>query len=166
MTGKKDYNWTPEKNNVLQLHKQSEGVTLAASSLPNSGAMGEARSSGAAKRLPGKAKRLLGQTMNHTPDLVDSAIGEHAGWPNGYVVPVSFVAKDWNVSTRRIRALLGEGRLQGRLLDNGYWEVFYPYRYVIGTRGPAIKSQRRPKPIDTPEFMKDHGNDCRNGQHE
>ena len=38
-------------------------------------------------------------------------------------VPVSFVAKDWNVTPRRIRALLAAQRLQGRREANGYWEV-------------------------------------------
>jgi hypothetical protein len=38
--------------------------------------------------------------------------------------------------------MLVEGRLNGRRLENGYWEVFYPYSYVFGTRGPQIKRQR------------------------
>jgi len=62
----------------------------------------------------------------------------------GRYVPVSFVAKDWNVTPRRIRALLMDGRLQGRQLPNGYWEVGYPYKYVFGTRGPSLKRQQRP----------------------
>lgn len=60
-------------------------------------------------------------------------------------VPVSFVAKDWNVTPRRIRALLAEGRLAGRLQDNGYWEVQFPYSFTFGTRGPSLKRQQRPK---------------------
>lgn len=59
-----------------------------------------------------------------------------------YYVPVLFVAKDWNVIPRRIRFLLAEGRLAGRRADNGYWEVAYPYRFVIGTRGPVLKRQQ------------------------
>lgn len=45
--------------------------------------------------------------------------------PSHYV-PVSFVAKDWNVTPRRIRSLLAAKRLQGRAGANGYWEVAYP----------------------------------------
>jgi hypothetical protein len=58
-------------------------------------------------------------------------------------LPVSFVAKDWQVSPRRIRFLLCEGRLKGRLLDNGYWEVAYPYLYLLGTRGSALKRMQK-----------------------
>ena len=57
-------------------------------------------------------------------------------------VPVSSVARDWGISSRRVRMMLTEGRLDGRQLENGYWEVSYPYSYVFGTRGPAIKRQR------------------------
>jgi hypothetical protein len=59
-------------------------------------------------------------------------------------VPVSFVAKDWNVTPRRIRALLSAGRLDGRVQVNGYWEVRYPYSFVFGTRGPSLKRQQKP----------------------
>ena len=58
-------------------------------------------------------------------------------------VPVSFVAKDWKVTPRRIRSLLAAGRLAGRLQVNGYWEVRYPYFLSLGTRGPALKHQQR-----------------------
>lgn len=61
-----------------------------------------------------------------------------------YFVPVSFAAKDWNVTPRRIRALLAAGRLAGQLKDNGYWEVLYPYSFTFGTRGPSLKRQQRP----------------------
>ena len=77
------------------------------------------------------------------------------------VVPVSSVARDWQISARRVRAMLTDGRLSGRQLENGYWEVFYPYRYVFGTRGPEIKRQRnfppptRKKRPEVPEQMKD-----------
>ncbi len=60
-------------------------------------------------------------------------------------VPVSFVAKDWNVTPRRIRSLLAAQRLEGRREVNGYWVVAYPYRYIIGTRGPLLKRQQKPK---------------------
>lgn len=62
-----------------------------------------------------------------------------------YFVPVSFAAKDWNVTPRRIRSLLTAMRLEGRRQDNGYWEVAYPYRFIIGTRGPVLKRQQKPK---------------------
>jgi hypothetical protein len=62
-----------------------------------------------------------------------------------YFVPVSFVAKDWKVTARRIRFLLSEKRLEGRQTVNGYWEVAYPYRFIIGTRGPVLKRQQTPK---------------------
>lgn len=58
-------------------------------------------------------------------------------------VPVSFVAKAWNVTPRRIRALLSAGRLAGRVQDNGYWEVLYPYAVKLGTRGPALQHQQK-----------------------
>jgi hypothetical protein len=63
----------------------------------------------------------------------------------GHYVPVSFVAKDWNVTSRRIRFLLASGRLLGRLQDNGYWEVRFPYCFTFGTRGPSLKRQNKPK---------------------
>jgi hypothetical protein len=61
-----------------------------------------------------------------------------------YFVPVSFVAKDWSVTPRRIRALLSAGRLAGQLQDNGYWEVRFPYSFTFGTRGPSLKRKQRP----------------------
>lgn len=61
-----------------------------------------------------------------------------------HFVPVSFVAKDWNVTPRRVRALLAAGRLHGQVQPNGYWEVRYPYIFTMGTRGPALKRQQRP----------------------
>ena len=54
-------------------------------------------------------------------------------------VPVSLVAKDWHVTPRRVRVLLAAGRLTGRQLDNGYWEVAYPYTMTEGRRGPALR---------------------------
>lgn len=64
-------------------------------------------------------------------------------WMGSYFVPVSFVAKAWNVTPRRIRALLCAGRLEGRLQPNGYWEVVYPYKFTIGRRGPALKRSQK-----------------------
>jgi hypothetical protein len=64
--------------------------------------------------------------------------------PYANFVPVSFVAKDWKVSARRIRALLAAGRLYGQLQPNGYWEVRYPYIFTMGTRGPELKRNQKP----------------------
>lgn len=68
-----------------------------------------------------------------------------ASLSKAYYVPVSFAAKDWSVTPRRIRSLLTAQRLEGRRETNGYWEVAYPYRFIIGTRGPALKRQQKPK---------------------
>ncbi|MDD2721675.1 MAG: hypothetical protein PHH47_10250 [Gallionella sp.] len=71
----------------------------------------------------------------------------------GRFVPVSFVARDWGVTPRRIRALLADGRLLGRVLDNGFWEVKFPYSFTFGTRGPSLKrQQRREKRPKKPEL--------------
>ena len=102
-----------------------------------------------------KVKRLPGQSIMKPPEGAkprvpagcklpeDKQTASLIGWTNGWVVPVSFVAKDWGVSSRRIRVLLNEGRLQGRLLANGYWEVDYPYRHIIGRRGPPLKRTQK-----------------------
>ncbi len=74
-----------------------------------------------------------------------TVIAEASPSVDGNYVPVSFVAKDWNVTPRRIRSLLAANRLQGRREANGYWEVAYPYRFIIGTRGPVLKRQQKPK---------------------
>jgi hypothetical protein len=71
-------------------------------------------------------------------------------WARKYFVPVSFVAKDWKVTPRRIRALLAAGRLEGRLQDNGYWEVAYPYNFTFGRRGPALKRSQKPERSPAP----------------
>ena len=86
-----------------------------------------------------KPKRLPRQSCTTPPSGAKPLNqGEPLGWSVS-VVPVSAVAKHWNISARRVRLMLAEGRLDGRQMDNGYWEVYYPYRYVFGTRGPAIK---------------------------
>jgi hypothetical protein len=95
---------------------------------------------------PRKARRLSRQSCYRPPD---GAKPEDPANPIGNmrsVVPVSAVARDWGISARRVRKMLEEGRLAGRQLENRYWEVFYPYRYVLGTRGPAIKRQRNLPP--------------------
>jgi hypothetical protein len=66
------------------------------------------------------------------------------GFYGARFVPVSFVAADWKVTPRRIRALLAAGRLLGRVQDNGYWEVRWPYLFAFGTRGPSLRRQQKP----------------------
>lgn len=61
-------------------------------------------------------------------------------------VPVSLVAKDWNVTPRRVRVLLAAGRLAGRRLENGYWEVAYPYTMTEGRRGPSLRKYHQKTP--------------------
>lgn len=108
-----------------------------------------------------KPKRLPRQSAYRPPQGAKPA--DPSNWAGNLnsVVPVSSVARDWGISSRRVRTMLTEGRLSGRQLENGYWEVFYPYRYVFGTRGPEIKRQRnlppptRPKRQEVPEQMKD-----------
>jgi hypothetical protein len=65
--------------------------------------------------------------------------------PYAHFVPVSFVAKDWKVTPRRVRTLLAEGRLVGQCQPNGYWEVHYPYIFTMGKRGPALKRNQKPE---------------------
>jgi hypothetical protein len=55
------------------------------------------------------------------------------------LVPVALVAKDWNVTPRRIRFLLTTKRLEGLQQPNGYWMVSYPYRFTFGARGACLK---------------------------
>lgn len=112
--------------------------------LPELASPAEARD---AKRhaLPaGEAKfKRLPRQSSYTPP--NGARPADSGFPLGFsrsFVPVSSVARDWGISSRRVRMMLTEGRLDGHQLENGYWEVSYPYRYVFGTRGPAIKRQR------------------------
>lgn len=66
-------------------------------------------------------------------------------------LPATLVAHSFGVTPRRIRFLLSSGRLVGRQLENGYWEVSYPYRYVMGRRGPKLQMQR-PKEVKKVEL--------------
>jgi hypothetical protein len=101
--------------------------------------------------------RLPRQSVWHKPDGAKPATPSSPFGDMRSVVPVSSVAREWNISSRRVRTMLAEGRLSGRQLENGYWEVFYPYQYKFGTRGPEIKRQRnlpppiRPKKQEVPE---------------
>lgn len=94
---------------------------------------------GAVKSQP---KRLPNQSSETPPPGAKPLFGGVLGFGVS-VVPVSAVAKDWGVSARRIRIMLSTGRLDGRQNENGYWEVYYPYRYVFGTRGPGLRRQQK-----------------------
>lgn len=104
-----------------------------------------------------KPKRLPNQSAYTPPEGAKPLDGGVLGWGQ-CVVPVSSVAREWGVSSRRIRIMLATGRLAGRQLENGFWEVYYPYRYVFGTRGPVLQRQRNQsekppkKPERTPEW--------------
>jgi hypothetical protein len=126
-----------------RIRKHAEGSGSPPSAKPllicePQGVCGAAAS--AAARPP---KRLPNQSMSTPPE---GAKPEIPGFPLGFgrsVVPVSAVACEWGISSRRVRVMLAEGHLAGRMLENGYWEVFYPYQYVFGTRGPAMKRQQK-----------------------
>lgn len=129
--------------------------------MPDQAGGGVPRSGGAPPACKPQPKRLPRQSAYMKPAKakpmdVSNPIGNMRS-----VVPVSTVAIEWGISTRRVRAMLVEGRLEGRQLENGYWEVIYPYCYVFGTRGPTIKRQRnlptptRQKRQDLPEQMKE-----------
>jgi hypothetical protein len=92
--------------------------------------------------------KFLPRHFGRVPEGAKAAESGNPYWPmhGRSVVPVSSVARDWGISSRRVRVMLAEGRLEGRQLENGYWEVFYPYRYVIGTRGPSTTRQKNTPP--------------------
>ena len=102
------------------------------------------------KRTPKRGNSIIRTVRENdyrTSKLPDCATSDHpASVINRmHYVPVSFVAKDWSVTPRRIRSLLAAQRLEGRQGANGYWEVVYPYHFIIGTRGPLLKRQQAPK---------------------
>lgn len=111
---------------------------------PQGGAMPDKRGKVRPKRGDSvtRSVRELSSTSENMPKCVKKTGGLF--WEANYV-PVSFVANDWKVTPRRIRSLLAEKRLEGRQLENGYWEVAYPYRYIMGMRGPVLKRQQAPK---------------------
>ena len=114
-------------------------------------AVGGVAGTGAAitEDTPKKFKQLRGTARHQCPA---DALPEHQWAAIGFgrmLVPVSSVASQWGISPRRVRQMLEQGRLEGRQRDNGYWEVFYPFRYQFGTRGPKIKQQRDLPPLKT-----------------
>lgn len=119
---------------------------------------GERAAPGTGAPPPAKAaktprpKRLTNQSSRRPPPGAKPEYEGFAGFGRS-VLPVSAAAKDWGVSTRRIRTMLSTGRLNGRRHENGYWEVYYPYRYTFGTRGPVVRlQQRQPVKPKKPEF--------------
>ena len=91
---------------------------------------------------PGQAVEDVASATQRPPATADCIFN---GSRVAHYVPVSFVAKDWKVSSRRIRVLLTSFRLEGLRRENGYWEVAYPYRFTFGLRGPALKRQQKPE---------------------
>lgn len=110
------------------------------------GAAGQAVQ-GTAQPLAGKSKktRFLGESIFRPPEGAIEDAAPNAN-PQRMVMPAAAVARQWGISTRRVRQMLEQGRLEGRQQANGYWEVLYPYRYQLGTRGPQLKRQREPIP--------------------
>ena len=143
MTKRKDWaDWAPEKN------EQLPGIAAPEQSGVDFAPQGHGRTAAGARKHPKPFdvvhSVLDDQTLGApVPKCAKRVIA--AGMFGGAFVPVSFVAKDWNVTPRRIRFLLAAGRLAGRLQDNGYWEVCYPYSFTFGTRGPGLKRQQKPE---------------------
>lgn len=94
--------------------------------------------------IPGAAPPSPGDTIMTTDKMKRAEYRARQGMESW--LPVSHVAKDWGVSTRRVRVLLDGGRLDGRKQENGYWEVKFPYSITTGTRGPA--SRREVKKVE------------------
>ena len=101
-----------------------------------------------------KAVRDEQSSVKPAPEEAKVRPNSELGSTYSYYVPVSFVAKDWKVTSRRIRALLTEGRLMGRQQDNGYWEVRYPYLHTIGRAGPPLRRNQRPKKAEGNPVLK------------
>jgi len=54
-------------------------------------------------------------------------------------IEIKFVARYLGVSTRRIRALLAQGRMLGYKNDRNIWMVDSSLQVRPGTRGPKLK---------------------------
>lgn len=61
----------------------------------------------------------------------------------GYTVgcTVEKAAEYFEISTRRVRQMLIDGKLKGTKHGQS-WRVDYPFQRTIGTRGPAIEKYR------------------------
>lgn len=147
MTTEKWADWTPDKNEKLFTSTEQPTTNPDATAAGSEEATAKAR----------KFKRLPRQSDYRPPAGAKPFDPSNWGGNMRSVVPVSSVARDWGISPRRVRTMLTEGRLEGRQLENGYWEVYFPYRYVFGTRGPAIKRQRDlpVKPPKKQDWMKE-----------
>lgn len=55
-------------------------------------------------------------------------------------VTVAQVAKRLNISTRRVRQLLIQGRMLGLKQGNGRWLVEWPLHVSAGKRGPDMNN--------------------------
>lgn len=56
-----------------------------------------------------------------------------------HLVSVRAAADFLGCSTRRVRALLAQGRLRGLRGKGGHWEVFWPLFVTPGRRGPDLR---------------------------
>ncbi len=133
-----------ERTTMKDEHDNSTGELLPQAAGGGVAAVAAMPDAPALAQVEGKHKRLPRQSVYRPPA---GAKPEKDGHPLGFgrsVVPVSSVARDMGISPRRVRVMLAEGRLAGQQLENGYWQVFYPYRYILGTRGPALTRQRNP----------------------
>lgn len=137
MTIKPWAEWTPDMNQLLFVGPQQ----LEPAHLPQGGELADKANVSARKpkRLPRQSAHL--RPAKAKPMDAANPLGNMRS-----VVPVSTVAREWGISARRVRTMLAEGRLEGRQLENGVWEVIYPYSYIFGTRGPDIKRQRNLPP--------------------
>ncbi len=130
--------------------KKDLPVSATASGPERSAGAGGVASTGAAltQDAPKKFKRLRGTARHQCPAGALPTPGSLPGFGRR-LVSVSSVALQWGISPRRVRQMLEQGRLEGQQRENGYWEVFYPFRYQFGTRGPKIKQQRDLPPVKT-----------------
>ena len=142
MTQEKDWpKWTPEKNNVLQLVEPEQSAPSSAAQSLKKSCKSERDKERylAAKEAKAESARQEAARLPACAKFRTNA----GGFFGNYYVPVSFVAKDWKVTPRRIRALLVAGRLSGRVQENGYWEVIYPYNVTLRRCGPPPKREQK-----------------------
>lgn len=56
-----------------------------------------------------------------------------------HLIGASAVALTLGVSTRRVRALLAQGRIRGFKDKSGEWVVYWPFEVTPGKRGPDLR---------------------------
>ncbi len=130
----------PPRPVCIPPHIERTAGATAAAAAPGAQRPGERRADSPAGALHAPAS---GAPASGGPGLPEKWV--YVGDGISRAVPVSFAARDWGVTSRRIRALLVSGRLNGRRQENGYWEVYHPYRVVLGLRGPALKHRKKPE---------------------